>query len=118
MACLGHHPQARHSARACPAAGTQSARSSAKRRGRPLVAEDERWRRALIGTERIPHMTQMLSSIPRIDTPIATRGNAPSHSPPDTRYVPANKPARFLGWFSIGLGLTEIFAHQRLAEAI
>src|SRR5947209_8843191 len=40
---------------------------------------------------RRPDMTPLLSSIPRIATPTPTRGHAPSHSPPDTRYVPANK---------------------------
>jgi hypothetical protein len=46
----------------------------------------------------------------RYTAPTPTRGNAPSHSPPDTLYVPGNKLARGLGWFSIGLGLTELLA--------
>jgi len=34
------------------------------------------------------------------------------------RYAPGGGLAKFLGWFSIGLGLTEILAHRPLAKAI
>lgn len=62
-------------------------------------------------------MTSLLSpSIPRIMEPKPTHGTAPSHSPPDTRYVPGNALARFLGYFSIGLGLTEILAPRTVAR--
>lgn len=62
-------------------------------------------------------MTTLLSPhIPRITTPKPTHGDAPSHSPPDTRYVPGNALARFLGYFSIGLGLAEILAPRALAR--
>jgi len=54
----------------------------------------------------------------RIMAPTPTRGPAPSHSPPDTRYAPGVGLARALGWFSIGLGLTEVFCHRPLAEWI
>lgn len=56
-------------------------------------------------------MTTLMSpSIPRFTEPTPTHGGAPSHSPPDTRYVPGNSLARFLGYFSIGLGLAEVLA--------
>src|SRR5947209_18935484 len=62
-------------------------------------------------------MTSLLSpSIPRYTAPKQTHGGAPSHSPPDTRYVPGNALARFLGYFSIGLGLAEVFAPRALAR--
>jgi hypothetical protein len=54
----------------------------------------------------------------RITAPAPTRGPAPSHSPPDVRFAPGAGLARALGWFSIGLGLTEVVAHRRLAEMI
>jgi len=54
----------------------------------------------------------------RIMTPAPTRGAAPSHSPPDTRYTPGGSLAGALGWFSIGLGLAEILAPKRLADTI
>ena len=54
----------------------------------------------------------------RLMTPTPTRGPAPSHAPPDMRYAPGLGLARFLGWFGIGLGLAEVFAHRRLAECI
>lgn len=48
-------------------------------------------------------MTALLNpSLPRITAPKMTHGGAPSHSPPDTRYVPGNALAGFLGYFSIG----------------
>src|SRR5437763_17191827 len=52
----------------------------------------------------------------RIVTPTPTRGNAPSHSPPDVRYTPGEGLARLLGWFSIGLGLAEVLAPDTVAE--
>lgn len=52
----------------------------------------------------------------RILAPAPTRGEAPSHSPPDTRYVPGNSLVRFLGWFSIGLGLAETFCPRKMAD--
>jgi hypothetical protein len=56
----------------------------------------------------IPRRSPMTATIPRILAPKPTQGKAPSHSPPDTRYVPGNALARFLGYFSIGLGLMEV----------
>jgi len=62
-------------------------------------------------------MAALLSpSIPRITAPKPTHGGAPSHSPPDTRYVPGNSLARFLGYFSIGLGLAEVLAPREMAR--
>jgi|SRR5947209_10147014 len=62
-------------------------------------------------------MTALLSrSIPRITGPKPTHGDAPSHSPPDTRYVPGNALARFLGYFSVGLGLAEVCAPRTVAQ--
>jgi len=58
----------------------------------------------------------MSPSIPRITAPKPTQGGAPSHSPPDTRYVPGNSLARFLGYFSIGLGLAEVLAPRTMAR--
>ncbi len=52
----------------------------------------------------------------RIMTPTPTRGPAPSHSPPDTRYAPGISLARGLGWFSIGLGLAEVLAPRAMAN--
>lgn len=52
----------------------------------------------------------------RITVPMPTRGRAPSHSPPDMRYAPGYGLARGLGWFSIGLGLMEIFAPHVVAK--
>lgn len=52
----------------------------------------------------------------RVTLPTPTRGRAPSHSPPDVRYAPGYGLARGLGWFSIGLGLAEIFAPQMVAR--
>jgi hypothetical protein len=56
-------------------------------------------------------------SIPRITTPKPTHGGAPSHAPPDTQYVPGNSLARFLGYFSIGLGLAEVAMPRTMARA-
>lgn len=52
----------------------------------------------------------------RITEPTPTAGAAPSHSPPDVRYVPGDKLARGLGWFSIGLGLAEVLAPRAVAN--
>jgi hypothetical protein len=52
----------------------------------------------------------------RIITPTPTRGDAPSHSPPDVRYAPGLGLARALGWFSIGLGLAELVLPRQMAE--
>jgi hypothetical protein len=57
-----------------------------------------------------------MATMTRITEPTPTRGNAPSHSPPDTRYAPGIELARFLGWFSIGLGLAEVLAPRAVAE--
>ncbi len=62
-------------------------------------------------------MTALLSpSIPRIKEPKPTHGCAPSHSPPDVRYTPGNSLARFLGYFSIGLGLAEALAPRTVSR--
>jgi hypothetical protein len=53
----------------------------------------------------------------RIVVPTPTRGDAPSHSPPDTRYAPGLGLARALGWFGVGLGLAEILAPRAMARA-
>ncbi len=59
---------------------------------------------------------QLSSSEPRIMDPKPTHGGAPSHSPPDMRYVPGNSLARFLGYFSIGLGMAEVLAPRAIAR--
>src|SRR3954471_18313965 len=56
------------------------------------------------------------ASITRLTEPAPTRGPAPSHSPPDTRYAPGIGLARFLGWFSIGLGMAELLAPREMAR--
>src|ERR1700712_14640 len=62
-------------------------------------------------------MTALLSpSIPRITAPKPTHGGAPSHAPPDVQYVPSNSLARFLGYFSIGLGLAEALAPNTMGH--
>jgi hypothetical protein len=62
-------------------------------------------------------MSSLLTpSVPRITEPKPTHGHSPSHSPPDTRYVPGNSLVRFLGYFSIGLGLSEVLAPRSLAR--
>lgn len=48
--------------------------------------------------------------------PAPTRGEAPSHSPPDTRWVPGIGVTQALGWFSIGLGLAETLAPDAMAR--
>jgi hypothetical protein len=48
--------------------------------------------------------------------PTPTRGDAPSHSPPDVHYAPGIGLARKLGWFSIGLGLTEMLAPRLVSR--
>lgn len=54
----------------------------------------------------------------RIMAPTRTRGAAPSHAPPDMQYAPGIGLARCLGWFSIGLGLTQVFCHRPLSRMI
>lgn len=61
-------------------------------------------------------MSNIMGTIPRITTPKPTHGQAPSHSPPDVRYVPGNSLARFLGWFSIGLGAAEVLCPDALSR--
>src|SRR5437764_14781018 len=63
-------------------------------------------------------MTSIIDPTPltRIQTPTPTRGPAPSHSPPDTRYAPGISLARGLGWFSIGLGLAEVLYPRAMGE--
>ena len=55
-------------------------------------------------------------AINRILRPTATKGLAPSHSPPDMHYIPAEKIVRFLAWFSVGLGVAEIAAPSLLSR--
>ncbi len=57
-----------------------------------------------------------MEPLPRITEPTPTVGLAPSHSPPDMRYVPGNAMARRLGWFSIGLGLAEILMPETIEQ--
>lgn len=52
----------------------------------------------------------------RIMEPTETTGEAPSHSPPDVRFAPGLSLSHALGWFSIGLGLAEIFAPDEVAK--
>lgn len=61
-------------------------------------------------------MHQIEDPTTRISAPKPTHGQAPSHSPPDTRYVPGKSLARFLGWFSIGLGAAELLAPRALSR--
>jgi len=61
-------------------------------------------------------MATLMDPTSRLSAPKATSGNAPSHSPPDTRYAPGLSLARGLGWFSIGLGLAELLAPEEMAE--
>ncbi len=58
----------------------------------------------------------MTTTRTRITKPRPTAGDAPSHSPPDMRYVPGNSLVRFLGYFSIGLGLAEVLAPKGMAR--
>ncbi|MBX3451323.1 MAG: hypothetical protein KF777_17275 [Planctomycetaceae bacterium] len=52
----------------------------------------------------------------RMTVPTPTRPPAPSHSPPDMHYQPGVQLARKLGWFSIGLGLAEVFCTNDVAR--
>ena len=52
----------------------------------------------------------------RFTVPTPTHGAAPSHTPPDTKYVPGERTARGLGWFSIGLGVVELVAPRALSQ--
>lgn len=53
----------------------------------------------------------------RYTEPTPTRGPGPSHSPPDTMYAPTHGVARGLGWFSIALGMAELFAPKAMSAA-
>lgn len=52
----------------------------------------------------------------RFNQPTPTAGSAPSHSPPDVHYAPGLATADKLGWFSIGLGLTEMLAPRMISR--
>lgn len=52
----------------------------------------------------------------RLNAPTPTRGNHPSHGPTDTRYAPGISLSRFLGYFSIGLGLAEALAPKTMSD--
>jgi hypothetical protein len=58
----------------------------------------------------------MTTTVARITKPRPTPGAAPSHSPPDMRYVPGLSLVRFLGYFSIGLGMAEVCAPGAMAR--
>jgi hypothetical protein len=59
-----------------------------------------------------------MAKVSRYLEPTPTRGDAPSHAPPDTHYIPGIRLARALGWFSVALGVTQIFARRRVARWI
>lgn len=61
-------------------------------------------------------MSQIKDRTTRITSPKPTHGQAPSHSPPDTRYVPGKSLAQFLGWFSIGLGAAELLFPRAMSR--
>jgi hypothetical protein len=52
----------------------------------------------------------------RIAVPTSTRGRSPSHAPPDMTFAPGKSLARFLGWFSIGLGVAELVAPDAICQ--
>ena len=52
----------------------------------------------------------------RFTEPTPTQGPGPSHSPPDTMYAPSHSMAKGLGWFSIALGMAELFAPRAMAQ--
>ncbi len=52
----------------------------------------------------------------RIQSATATRAQAPSHSPPDMTYAPGGQLAKGLGWFSVGLGLAQLFCPKALCR--
>lgn len=56
-----------------------------------------------------------MSTIKRISAPTATRGAAPSRSPPDVRYTPGIGLSHALAWFSIGLGVAELVMPRKLS---
>jgi hypothetical protein len=60
--------------------------------------------------------TQLSPSIPRLARPQAAYDKTPAYSPPDTRDVRGNGLARFLGYFSIGLGAAEALAPDTMAR--
>lgn len=45
-----------------------------------------------------------------------TRPNSPSHGPTDTRYAPGISLSRFLGYFSIGLGVAQVLAPKTMSD--
>jgi hypothetical protein len=61
-------------------------------------------------------MTRITDPTSRITKPRPTSGAAPSHAPPDTLYAPGLSLARSLGWFSLGLGLVELFAPRAVSN--
>lgn len=52
----------------------------------------------------------------RFSAPTATVGAAPSHSTADVHYAPGYGTARFLGWFSIGLGVAELLFPYKVSR--
>lgn len=52
----------------------------------------------------------------RITVPTATRGDAPSHAPPDVSYQPGYQLAKRLGWFSIALGVAEVCCPDQISR--
>jgi len=53
-------------------------------------------------------MISMVDPAPRFSSPEKSRdGTGPSYSPTDNHYAPTLQAARFMGWFSIGLGAAE-----------
>lgn len=52
----------------------------------------------------------------RIRTATSTHAAAPSHSPPDMTYAPGGAMAQGLGWFSIGLGLAQLFCPDAMCR--
>lgn len=52
----------------------------------------------------------------RITMPTSTRGRSPSHAPPDMTFAPGKGLARFLGWFSIGLGVAELVVPETISQ--
>lgn len=52
----------------------------------------------------------------RIHTATPTKGQVPSHGPPDMQYAPGLRTARSLGWFSVGLGIVEVLRPDVIRE--
>lgn len=53
----------------------------------------------------------------RITQATPTSGRAPSHSPPDMTFAPGAGMAHGLAWFSIALGVTQLFAPKLVCRA-